>query len=491
MKKEDFFDTLEDVEQKYISEAFFDDLEDSPSVARPGKAKITPLKVLAPIAACLALAVGAAIGVPKLVKLAAKPGESSVDELDPNMSLVKNYERGAYVPDCEVVMNFTADALEETFVNDCMGTIANENPDIISNVTSWKVSRLSYLCNLGHNDDYIVQPMTNGHSMPEIGARVFHRLKVNYDSSSETYEIVDHGEFGVGCETLDISDMVDNEDQSDFYPYFFYPYYYRADEDGDVKTVKLQTVSYDSHDTCKMKETTILEKRDFGDKCLYYNVYGESIREEEFIGIWNTYAFIPKFYTEFTDEEVEQCREALKSAHGISDSFNVRWRDAEFDLDFDGTKELLLSPRNHNVKGVYVFAKTSDGIKEVGSFDTEFGYCKPEEVRVHFESTGNVFPYYETCGRYRSDDMRINYADFYLNDIVIDENGNISTKTFAEEGVRVVDPVKLVTEYYYILNGEEVDYDTFSKEWYKLTCYSEHDYNKTYVTTDPANDAWK
>lgn len=66
MRKEEFFDTLGDVEQKYIGEAFFDDFDDSIGVAKPGKAKITPMKILAPIAAGLAVVLGACVLIPKL-----------------------------------------------------------------------------------------------------------------------------------------------------------------------------------------------------------------------------------------------------------------------------------------------------------------------------------------------------------------------------------------------------------------------------------------
>lgn len=78
MKKEELFDLLEDVDRKYINEAMFDDLDgDSPAVARPGKAKITPLKILAPVAACLAVAIGAKFVVSNIGKLSAKPAASS------------------------------------------------------------------------------------------------------------------------------------------------------------------------------------------------------------------------------------------------------------------------------------------------------------------------------------------------------------------------------------------------------------------------------
>lgn len=78
MKKEELFDLLEDVDRKYINEAMFDDIDgDSPAVARPGKAKISPLKIIAPIAACMAVAIGAKFVVSNIGKLSAKPAVNS------------------------------------------------------------------------------------------------------------------------------------------------------------------------------------------------------------------------------------------------------------------------------------------------------------------------------------------------------------------------------------------------------------------------------
>lgn len=78
MKKEELFDLLENVDQKYINEAICDDLYgDSPTVARPGKARITPMKIIAPVAACMAVAIGAKFVVSNIGKLAVNPAANS------------------------------------------------------------------------------------------------------------------------------------------------------------------------------------------------------------------------------------------------------------------------------------------------------------------------------------------------------------------------------------------------------------------------------
>lgn len=78
MKNEELFDLLENVDRKYIGEAICDDIDDSmPVVVRAGRARITPLKIIAPLAACMAVAIGAKVVVSNIGKLATNPAASS------------------------------------------------------------------------------------------------------------------------------------------------------------------------------------------------------------------------------------------------------------------------------------------------------------------------------------------------------------------------------------------------------------------------------
>lgn len=480
MRKEDFFDTLEDIEPKYIYEALSDD--DSLGVAKPGKAKITPMKILAPIAACVALGIGAAVGVPKLAKLAAKLESGSESTSGVEYANNPNSTHGVYTANGTVHLNFEATGVEQAFLDECISIIASESDEIARNKTDWNVVKPSHFCPV--DDDYFIQPMIDGKAIPEIGARVFHKISLWSSDVGDTYHIREHGAFGLGYDELDISKMTDDEGN-------VVSYYYRKDVTEDVTTESIMQVMFTGNPSEPITERAILEKRNLGSRNLYYGNWGSSIGEDEFIGTWNTYVCIPKIYTEFTNEEIEQCREALKAAHGIPKNADLFWRDAEIDLDFDGTKELLLSARNVNHhNGVYVYARTTDGIREVGSFDTEFGVCKPEQIRIRNVSAGNVFPYYFSNVRGMSRDGRINYADFTLNKILI-KDGKITTEEFAVWGTRIVDEEKQITEDYFVWNGEEVGRDAFMKEWNRYETFGEsHKYYKPNVTTDPNNYAW-
>lgn len=479
MRKEDFFDTLEDIEPKYIYEALSDDPDSSLGVAKPGKAKITPLKILAPIAACVALGIGAAVGVPKLVKLAAKPESSPESTSGVEFANNPNSTNGVYTANGTVYLGFEATGVEQTFLDECISIVASESDKIAQNKTEWNVIKPVNFCG-NYYSDFFIQPMIDGKAIPEIGARVFHKIDLWSSEVGETYRIRDHGAFGLDYDGLDIRKMIDDDGNVNLY-------YYRKDTTADTASEKIMRLILNNTGSSPVSEQTILEKRDLGNRNLYYNDWGNSISEAEFFGKWNTYVGIPKFYTEFTNEEVEQCREMLKAAHGIPKNADVFWRDAEIDLDFDGTKELLLSARNVNHhKGVYVYARTSSGIKEVGSFDTEFGVCKPEMVGIRNVSAGNVFPYYYSNLRGLSKNSETTLSKILVKD------GKITTEVFAVWGSRLVDEENCISEYYYVLDGEEVDCDTFMKEWHKYNTYgNSHEYSYAPpVSTDPNNYAW-
>lgn len=488
MKNEELFDLLENVDQKYINEAICDELDDSaPIVVRPGRSRITPLKILAPVAACLAVAIGAGAVISHLNK----PGQSDTEQssseqitADPGAYIQVNFEDKDLDREFDsniIHLDFKADDLERSFLAECISIITNESDTIRQNETSWRVTKhASHWCNEWY--DYYFAPQIDGHAVPGVGVRVFHKAWKYSSKYGETFDIVDHGGFGQDYEDIDLNNVMDDLPNS-------YKYYYRTDTIGSAKSESIRLIRLDGN-TDEIVEETILEKLTDGDKTSYTH-WGETIGEEEFVGTWNTFAFIPKFYTEFTNEEVEACREELMTSRHYPTAVSA-WRDAEVDIDLDGKKELLISPQdNKYLKGVYVFARTSSGIKEVGSFDTENGYCKPEQIHFRNVSANNVFPYYFTMVRTVSSDSRINFCDFALNKILIDENGNITTEEFAVWGTRIVNQEMAITEDYYILNGEEVDQDEFHKEWNKYVTFDEdHEYYKPYVTTDPNNCAW-
>lgn len=496
MKKEELFDLLEDVDRKYINEAMFDDLDgDSPAVARPGKAKISPLKIIAPIAACLAVVIGTGAVVSRLNK----PGQNEdleqqttqQETIAPNAFVqvdFKDKDFDSVYASNTIYLDFDADDMERDFLAECISIIMNESESTRQDGVSWRVCKFRSSCG-GTWGDYFIQPKLNGRTMTDVGVRVFHKMRGYSSIYGETFDVWDHGSLGLGYEDLELDVLADTFDS------YHDHYYYRTDTIGSAKSVSLREASW-AGSSDEITEQKILEKVVDGDKITYTNYLGydrgKKISEEEFIGIWNTFPFIPKFYTEFTTEEVDECREELMESLGIPESWHELWRDAEVDLDFDGTKELLLSPQNcDDHKGVYVFAKIPGGIKQVGSFDTEKGICFPEEIHYRNVSADEYFPYYIADEIITSENGLMQFGNWSVNKIVVDENGNITIDTFIREDRRIVDERKHITEDHYWLNGEEVSHEEWQENWEKYWhYYGTHNYRESTVPTDPSNYAW-
>ncbi len=489
MKKDELLDMITELK---INDAFVDEAlgeqDGAPVRVYAGNYKRSPLKIFAPIAACLAVVICTGVVVSRLNK----PEQSDSSEQDSQAEL--NVDPKAFVQvDFEgkdlkeiynsniIELNFEPEELERDFIAECISMIKNENEAALQDGISWQVVRQEDFCNDGWNRDYFILPQIDGHAVADVGARAFHRTRGYSSIRGETFDVKDHGGFGKGYEELDLDYVVDEWETP--------MYYYRTETIGSAKSESIRHISLNNKD--EIDEDIIMERITDGDTVTYYN-NRKKIGEEEFIGIWNTYAFVPKFYTEFTTEEVDECREALKEELGIPESRKVLWRDAEVDIDLNGTKELLLSLNEcEDFKGVYVFAKTSSGIKQVGSFDTEDGVCKPEEILYSDGSSGEYFPYYLYSDIVIPEDGSWQGYVWRVEKILVDEDGNITAETILEEGTKSFDEEKREFVSYYKLDGEEVSHEEFSKEWKKYWLKGlTHEYLKPTMPTDPDNYAW-
>ena len=79
MKKEELFDLLGYVDDKYIEEAMLEEFDEArPVEVHAGSSRISPIKIITPIAACLAVAIGAGFVIANKDKLAVTPADSAV-----------------------------------------------------------------------------------------------------------------------------------------------------------------------------------------------------------------------------------------------------------------------------------------------------------------------------------------------------------------------------------------------------------------------------
>ena len=472
MKKEELFELLGKVDERFIDEAILGDEFDEtrPVEVRPGKTRIKPFKIIAPIAACLAVAVGAGLVVSKGIKPKTEPETSSVEDMSS--------------PGSSVIIDFDPEPLESAFIDECINIVSGESDIIAKNYTTWYVQKKFAFCdNPGSSYyDYLIIPQVDGHLVPDVGVRVFHKLKGYSSWYGETYDIRDHGGFAKDYADLNVDDLfsVDNSPWTYYYCY----------ETNDAVTKESIRIILHHGDTEEFEEFPIMQKitDDSGTKyteSYEYDKTPREIGEGEFVFKWNRYAFVPKFYKEFTREEVDECREMLIENHNIPASWKERWRDTEIDLNLDGKNEILLSPQDCDyLKGVYVFARTENGIEEVACFDTEYGCCEPEGIAFYNKSANEFYPYYISGRTIRSLDGRVEAGYHAVNKIVVDEIGNVSTEEILVMGSEIIDEETSETANIYRINGADVTYDELWDEWRKY----ESDSDTYHVVTLPINE---
>lgn len=492
MKKDELLDLISElkVDDTFVDEALGEQ-DGAPVRVYAGNYKMSPLKILAPIAACLAVVIGTGVVASRLSKPEQSENsdqqQTTQQEIDPKAFVQVDFrdkDLKAIYDSNTIDLNFEPDELERDFIAECISIIKDENEAAQQDGISWHVNKGYSLDYWFASYSYFFQPQIDGHGIADVGVRVFQKTKGYSSIYGETFDLWDNGGFAQGYEELDLDHVVANFSYND-------KYYYRTDTIGSAESTSLREI-YLKGDKQEIAEKTLLEKYVDGDTITYFHE-GKKISEEEFIGIWNTYPYIPKFYTDFTNEEVEECREELKESLGLTDSLYTYWRDAEIDIDLDGTNELLIAPEEHydNYReryDTYVFARTSDGIRQVGSIATEGSLgnrCNPEEIRYRNVSATEYFPYYcaDSIGISNS-----SVAHACIVKIFVDEDGNIATEMLAAEIASIVDGE---WEYYYDWFGEEVTEEEYYKAFYK---YSDncivHEYHKPSVPTNPDNYAW-
>lgn len=463
MKNEELFDLLEQVDNKYIEEAVLDDFDDEtrPVAVRAGKTRFTLLKTALPIAACLAVVIGTGAVVSHVNKLEqSKKSEQSQEELiDPKAFIQvdftdKDYE--AIYDSNTIYLDFETDEIERNFIAECISIVTDESGLIAQNETTWTVRKLF----LGYDirDDYLIYPQIDGKTVPGVGVRVFQKMRGYSSKFGETFDVRDLGAFAKSCESFD-PDLLFN------YPNFggtAYYYYYETTE-GSVTKQSIQKV-FHNLETGNIIDIPRYQKITHGDDVKFYS-NGESISEDKFTSIWNRFAHIPKIYWQVTEEEVDECKELLKANHGIAADWNGQCGIAELDLNFDGTSEILLSPLHKDVYGVYVYGRTNSGFEEIGSFDTDTGTCQAEEVEIYYGTETFRYPYYPATKKTDYKDGLGGVAEFSINKIEFDDDGNLYTTEICAFGSEIVDDENHKWKDVYRVNGEDVTPEKLWKTW--------------------------
>lgn len=217
MKNEELFDLITQlkVDDEYIEKALTDDPDNQISKAYAGKTHITPIKIIAPIAACLAVfsATGLVISNRNRLPvrsdnasgLAASITESSTSESTEN-STEEITESSA--PESTKPYNYEYilankkpfPANDPVLVKECKDFIKDKFAEVLQEDTTWQTNNLDI--DFDDLNELLLCPRINGRSIKGVGVCVFKR------TPDDGMEYI--GSFGSEFSSMDIDNFYFN-----------------------------------------------------------------------------------------------------------------------------------------------------------------------------------------------------------------------------------------------------------------------------------------
>lgn len=440
MKNEELFELMSQlkVDDEYIEDALVDDFDGRrPVKVYAGKTKLTPMRIIAPVAACLAVVAAAGFvlsnmnSINKLPIGPANAGSEVTSEADTGTSV--------------------AALTEEELIEKCKSIVEAENEAVANNAV-WETFKLDI--DFDGEEELMLNPNVKG-----VGVRVFKKTAEN--------DIRDIGAFGTD---VGISLSKDSITPNDIFGRngYYYIYVTAGDESCatdiheisfDENTNKVKDVSYLKYVTTRSNETLptkpFLEKayrygKEISVDTLFFEVSGTRFGGITRISDWDGMA---KFDTVLAEKYNMPLADIKGLTHAISQA----------DVNGDGRDEVFIRFENsEQLCGFYVFSVTADNEAEfLGEIvpDGKIGYGDAEyngEKNVHrFEDGGESYCYFLSVNA--KDDGSSEAA---VNKIIVNDDG-----TFGFEAIVVHIREKLddgTIKSHYLVNGKEVTQDEFS-----------------------------
>lgn len=340
MKKEKLFELLENVDDKYIEEVMLDGLDsERPVEVRAGKTRKSPLKIIAPIAACLAVAIGAG-------------------------AVYANREKFAFSPAAATSNIDFSGMTDEEVIEKCKSDVAAEAE---LSGAEWQTRRLDV--DFDGSDEFLLYPTIESKTVKNVGVRVFKRTE---------NAVLDLGAFGAESDSLDLNDVRSGENEC----------YYISPGDGTYKGIRY--ISRDENgvgDGDYLMLVTDGKKNNDCPEGTWINGKYAGSEQGFFKRVREFPDDVADMFCEFNATELAACE---KDALTRNDKLWLEelltpgmWHAGEYDINNDGETELLISLFNFtNMKGVFVYDKNC---KYLGSFETEKGLCDPEVITGYYE----------------------------------------------------------------------------------------------------------
>lgn len=334
MKKEHLFDLLENVDDKYIEEALHDYDEydsNSPVAVYEGKTRITPMKIIAPIAACLALVTAAGFVVSNFDKLtkSATPNNSTSNGETNSSAYMEN--------SAPVVVKELADT---AFVNKCKELVMSQLKETSSSYKTLDASDISWAAGMldmdfDGEDEYLIYPTEK-----REGVFVFKKTQ-------DEPEYI--GLFGEGVE-IDFNEIYKAVDGGNYYYYHYLIQDQSIYFENGYSCEGIKLVSFEQNRICETQGIygDVVSKyycgKHFNNALTCYDDNNNKISPDDFITLWKQYPYLPEptiTQLGISYFDINSAMNLLAKKHGISDKSklfkNEFWY--EIDINNDNIKE--------------------------------------------------------------------------------------------------------------------------------------------------------
>ncbi len=456
MKKEELFDLITElkVDDKFIEEAIGTDLDGrNPVKVYAGKTKLSPMKIIAPVAACLAVMAGAGVVLANNIKLPVSgdngPGapasttQSSTTE-STTSSTVESSEPGYTFID-----NSTLPSQSKEFVDKCKNVVTSKFEQALPDGVTWQEKDMDV--DYDGRNELLLCPWVNGKSIKGVGVCVFRR--------GINDQAIYLGSFGRKFSTMNTENLyiIKNDDTKDIL-------YFNSDEESGMCIDSIQKLSFDK-DTNTVQEQTYLRLEKTYSDAQYTETayrYGVKISKKELLDEWSALYQQDKFQHRDVvplPNVSDAHSAAAEYVQVLVDKYNVPLNGGSpaslhrtvqsFDINGDGEEETIIEFRHcEQLRGIYVFS--SDG-KLIGELDLEGergewyntdndsmrrklynGICKYEN------SDESFYYYHSTHLEERTYYGWAGVAKWSVNKIVVNSDGTLSSVAIVESGAEFI-----------------------------------------------------
>lgn len=492
MKKEELLDLITElkVDDRFIEDALSDGLDGRPVRVYAEPPKRSPMKIIASVAACLAVIAGAGFVIKNMSSPNVAPitpasegdvseSEAPLETSEPETNDTESSDVGYNYMDYA-----TFPSQKEKFVEKCKEDVVKQFGALFPTgvYITWQVDDYDIDCD-NHNE-LVLCPRVNGRSIRGVGVCMF---KIGRNDSS-----IYLGSFGGEFNTLDFKKICIAKIDNGFL-------YFNNNEEGGKCIDSIQRVIVDKDTGTVAKEETYLRLvKNHSDNTSTAYRNGEQISTEELLSEWNSHmentmylnVDFPLPNISGAHTEAEECVKLLVDKYNVpleNGSLSSLHRTVEkFDINFDGEDETIIEFRRcAQLPGIYVFS--SDG-RLIGEFDLECERGEPfaigginvlyggnVPVISKFDKDGESYYYYRTYhSEKRFGNGWASVGKETINRIVVNEDGTVSSKVIMEEGAEFISDTGLAHSNIRQINGKDVDSQEYYNEIQKYSYRGDH-----------------